>query len=190
MAASEKRQWVAEKSKGKRLFAPELGGSYEVFNKRPLQEEMALYCTQDVKLMPKLWQLYSSRILQSWAKRVEIATKDRIAMSQTSGYDGKGMNRHLGPWFNQLSVNINAKISSLADEWNANLNHKEVVFIPTDESVFPGHRYCDQGKTAMPIGTIETIIQRIRKLVCGRADGMPNSLESMVVCDSDPSAGD
>jgi hypothetical protein len=43
---------------------------------------------------------------------------------------------------------------------------------------------------AMPIGTIETIIQRIRKLVYGRADGMPNSLESMVVCDSDPSVGD
>jgi hypothetical protein len=36
----------------------------------------------------------------------------------------------------------------------------------------------------MPIGTIETINQRIRKLVYGRADGMPNSLESMVVCDS------
>ncbi|KFY19634.1 hypothetical protein V491_04316 [Pseudogymnoascus sp. VKM F-3775] len=33
---------------------------------------------------------------------------------------------------------------------------------------------------AMPIGTIETISQRIRKLVYGRADGMPNSLESMV----------
>ncbi|OAF60684.1 hypothetical protein VC83_03589 [Pseudogymnoascus destructans] len=81
MAASEKRQWIAEKSKGKRLFAPELGGSYEVFNKRPLQQEMALYCTQDMKLMPKLWQLYSSRLSQSWAKRVEIARKDRIAMS-------------------------------------------------------------------------------------------------------------
>jgi hypothetical protein len=36
----------------------------------------------------------------------------------------------------------------------------------------------------MPIGTIETISQRIRKLVSGRADGVPNSLESMVVCRS------
>ena len=36
---------------------------------------------------------------------------------------------------------------------------------------------------AMPIGRIETISQRIRKLVYGRADGMPNSLESMVVCE-------
>jgi hypothetical protein len=35
----------------------------------------------------------------------------------------------------------------------------------------------------MPIGTIETINVMLRKLVYGRADGMPNSLESMVVCD-------
>ena len=35
---------------------------------------------------------------------------------------------------------------------------------------------------AMPIDTIETIIRRIRKLMYGRADGMPSSLESMVVC--------
>jgi hypothetical protein len=36
---------------------------------------------------------------------------------------------------------------------------------------------------AMPIGTIETTIQVIMELVYGRADGMPNSLQSMVVCD-------
>jgi hypothetical protein len=35
----------------------------------------------------------------------------------------------------------------------------------------------------MSIGTIETFVQVLRKLVYGRADGMPNSLESMVVCD-------
>ena len=35
---------------------------------------------------------------------------------------------------------------------------------------------------AMPIGTIETITQSIRKLVYGKADGMPNSLEFTVVC--------
>jgi hypothetical protein len=36
----------------------------------------------------------------------------------------------------------------------------------------------------MPIGTIESKKQVDYKLVYGRADGMPNSLESMVVCDS------
>ncbi|KFZ24652.1 hypothetical protein V502_00877 [Pseudogymnoascus sp. VKM F-4520 (FW-2644)] len=35
----------------------------------------------------------------------------------------------------------------------------------------------------MPIGTIETFVQVLRKLVYGSADGMPSSFESMVVCD-------
>ena len=36
----------------------------------------------------------------------------------------------------------------------------------------------------MPIGTIESNKQVDYKLVYGRADGMPNFLESMVVCDN------
>ena len=32
----------------------------------------------------------------------------------------------------------------------------------------------------MPIGTIETINLMLRKLVYGRADGMPNSLPSVI----------
>jgi hypothetical protein len=35
----------------------------------------------------------------------------------------------------------------------------------------------------MPISTIESINPLDYKLVYGRADGMPNSLESMVVCE-------
>jgi hypothetical protein len=64
MTASEKRQWIEGKGKSKRLFAPELGGSYEVFNERPLPEEIALYCTQDVKLMPKLWNFTSTGFIR------------------------------------------------------------------------------------------------------------------------------
>ncbi|KFY91373.1 hypothetical protein V498_05510 [Pseudogymnoascus sp. VKM F-4517 (FW-2822)] len=98
MTASENRQWMEGKGKGKCLFAPELGGSYEVFNKRPLPEEIAIYCTQDVRFMPKLWKHYFNKLSPAWARRVEVATKDRITLSQTEGYDGKGSNRALGPW--------------------------------------------------------------------------------------------
>ncbi|OBT41546.1 hypothetical protein VE00_08661 [Pseudogymnoascus sp. WSF 3629] len=98
MTASEKRQWIEGKGKGKRLFAPELGGSYEVFNVRPLADEIALYCTQDVRLMPKLWKHYFNKLSPAWTRKVEIATRDRIALSHTAGYNGKGPNRALGPW--------------------------------------------------------------------------------------------
>jgi exonuclease 3'-5' domain-containing protein 1 len=98
MTASERRRWTEGKDRGKRLFAPELGGSYEVFNMRPLAEEIALYCTQDVKLMPKLWKHYFNKLSPTWAVKVEIATKDRIALSHTAGYNGKGRHMALGPW--------------------------------------------------------------------------------------------
>ncbi|KFY81752.1 hypothetical protein V500_11133 [Pseudogymnoascus sp. VKM F-4518 (FW-2643)] len=45
LGAYEKRQWVERKDRGKRLFAPEMGGSYEVFNERPMGEDIALYST-------------------------------------------------------------------------------------------------------------------------------------------------
>jgi hypothetical protein len=78
MAASGKRQWIEGKGKGKRLFAPELGGSYEVFNVRPLAEEIAIYCTQDAKFMPKLWKQYFTKLSPSWARKVDVATEGRI----------------------------------------------------------------------------------------------------------------
>lgn len=34
----------------------------------------------------------------------------------------------------------------------------------------------------MRIGTIETIVHMLRKIVYGREDGMPNLLEAMAVC--------
>ncbi|KFY04182.1 hypothetical protein O988_00946 [Pseudogymnoascus sp. VKM F-3808] len=58
----ELRRWTDQKSRGKRLFAPELGGTYEVFNERPMGEDIALYCTQDVQFMPKLWAYYEARL--------------------------------------------------------------------------------------------------------------------------------
>ena len=84
MTPSEKRQWLEGRDKGIALFDPKLGGSYEVFNVRPLADEIALYCTQDVSLMPKLWKLSPA-----WARKVEIATKNRIALLHTAGYNGR-----------------------------------------------------------------------------------------------------
>lgn len=43
MALSEQRKWKATKEKGLKLFAPERGGSYEVFNTCPLANEIIEY---------------------------------------------------------------------------------------------------------------------------------------------------
>ncbi|KAI0391783.1 hypothetical protein F5Y17DRAFT_387930 [Xylariaceae sp. FL0594] len=44
MTSAERRAWMKTKDQGLKLFAPEHGGSYEVFNQRPLPEEIRQYC--------------------------------------------------------------------------------------------------------------------------------------------------
>jgi exonuclease 3'-5' domain-containing protein 1 len=62
LTMSKREAWTETKEKGLNLFAPERGGSYEVFNACPLSKDVMLYCIQDVYFMPKLWQHYSSKM--------------------------------------------------------------------------------------------------------------------------------
>jgi exonuclease 3'-5' domain-containing protein 1 len=98
MTARERQNWRAKKERGVKLFAPEHGGSYEVFNSRPLSEEVKEYCMQDVQLLPRLWLHYSPMLEPSWKRKVEDATKDRIKLSQSAYFNGEGRHMALGPW--------------------------------------------------------------------------------------------
>jgi exonuclease 3'-5' domain-containing protein 1 len=95
---NERREWMVTKERGRRLFAPECGGSYEVFNTRPLPDSIREYCMQDVQLLPRLWVHYSSKMTPQWRTKVENATQDRIQLSQSANFNGKGRHMALGPW--------------------------------------------------------------------------------------------
>ena len=97
MTTKEKMIWIAAKEKGKRLFAPERGGSYAVFNTRPLPQDILEYCVQDVQYLPKLWSLYHTRLTPRWSERLATATRDRVVQSHSAGYNGKGRHMALGP---------------------------------------------------------------------------------------------
>jgi exonuclease 3'-5' domain-containing protein 1 len=97
LTISEREAWKETKEKGLNLFAPERGGSYEVFNARPLSEDVLLYCIQDVHFMPKLWRHYNSKMTVRWAAKVQQATRERVALSQTAMFNGKGQHMALGP---------------------------------------------------------------------------------------------
>jgi exonuclease 3'-5' domain-containing protein 1 len=97
LSGSERAAWKETKERGLDLFAPERGGSYEVFNTRPLPEAILLYCIQDVHFMPKLWQHYQAKMTVPWATKVQRATRERVALSQTPTYNGKGRHMALGP---------------------------------------------------------------------------------------------
>ena len=55
---NDRASWKLAKEKGERLFNPEHGGSYEVFNQRPLSEDIIAYCVGDVQHLPELREMF------------------------------------------------------------------------------------------------------------------------------------
>lgn len=97
MTLTERADWKAAKDVGRKLFAPEQGGSYEVFNVRPLPEEIVQYCAQDVQFLPKLWLKYHQAMTHIWRVKVEAEVQNRIQLSKSHDYNGKGKHMALAP---------------------------------------------------------------------------------------------
>ena len=113
----EKSRVEGIKPKGIQLFSPERGGSYEIFNERPMREEIVQYCVQDVAYMPKLFDKYNAMLGNAvcldatnsisldatgsqniWAYRVIEASADRVTLSQRADFDNKRMDMKKGPF--------------------------------------------------------------------------------------------
>ena len=98
MTAAKKLEWTNNKRAGLRLWCPDHGGAYDVFNERPLREDIIKYCAQDVIHLPKLWNTYNRKLTTVWRAKVEQATLSRVAWSQSATYNGHGSHKSLGPW--------------------------------------------------------------------------------------------
>ncbi|CAF3625678.1 unnamed protein product [Fusarium graminearum] len=97
LSVRERLDWVRIKEAGVRLFAPEKGGAYEVFNERPLPDAIKLYCAQDVQILPRLWAHYDGKMGQRWREKMIAASKARVELSQSATYNGKGRHMALAP---------------------------------------------------------------------------------------------
>lgn len=97
LTGEEHQAWKAAKDQGNKLFAPERGGSYAVFDQRPLPEEILKYCVQDVVYMPTLFKVYNFNLSEAWEERVREETVARIQLSQSPGFQGQGRHMALGP---------------------------------------------------------------------------------------------
>ena len=95
----EHSEWEQVKQAGKRLFAPEKGGRYEVFVERPLSSALLKYCAQDVSMMPKLLSTYGARLTSQQAWKVHAEALERIALSQSPDFNCKGRHMAVGPLF-------------------------------------------------------------------------------------------
>ncbi|KAK6507208.1 hypothetical protein TWF481_005658 [Arthrobotrys musiformis] len=99
LTLSEAARMERVKQMGVRLFAPEKGGSYEVFNRRPLPEELLEYCVQDVQYLPVLLRNYKQRLQRMdsrWMDRIRAETEVRIALCKKDVFL-KGRQNALAP---------------------------------------------------------------------------------------------
>ncbi|KAF7552789.1 hypothetical protein G7Z17_g4088 [Cylindrodendrum hubeiense] len=94
----QKQDWSVVKDRGVRLFHPTKGGTYEVFNQRPLDPEVVRYCVNDVQFLPGLRDKFWSDLSPAWKKRVVEETEKRVKESQAPGYEPQSQSKKFGPW--------------------------------------------------------------------------------------------
>lgn len=99
MSMIQAREWARVKEVGRNLFAPEKGGSYEVFNKRPLVAALRDYCVQDVMVLPKLLSVYAEHLQTHMAAQIYEEGQRRVALSQSPGFNGIGPHMAVAPSF-------------------------------------------------------------------------------------------
>ena len=107
---SKRGNWKQAKQKGERLFKPEYGGSYEVFNQRPIPEEIIDYCVGDVQCLPGLRDRFWETRTAAWKDLVKGESKKRVAASQRAEYQPHGQHKALALW--------SADQHRALDQWN------------------------------------------------------------------------
>lgn len=103
LSSAEKKEWAKSKDAGKALFCPESGGSYAVFNKRPLSPEILAYCVGDVYYLPRLREKHWKKLSKIWRKRVMEESKARVLQSQQKDYAPHSSKRSKSPWVDESS---------------------------------------------------------------------------------------
>ncbi|UKZ80902.1 hypothetical protein TrVFT333_008667 [Trichoderma virens FT-333] len=109
LTGAQKAEWNLCKDQGDRLWNPEKGGSYSVFNTRPLPAEILRYCAGDVAYLPAMYKKYASKT-NRWRDFVVEASQKRVAESQAAGYQPQGRDRALSPW--------TAEENKMLDSWS------------------------------------------------------------------------
>lgn len=84
--AREHKSWPAAFLRRKR-------GSYEVFSRRSLVEEIVQYCANNVHILPPLWAHYNGRMIHKWRGKMLSESVNRVELSHSPLFCGKG--RHM-----------------------------------------------------------------------------------------------
>lgn len=132
-SGSELQSWKQAKEKGNRLFKREYGGSYEIFNQRPIPEEVVSYCVGDVQCLPALRDLFWKTQTARWQRLVNEESQKRVAASQRLDYQPHGRDRALAPWSEDQNRTL--------DQWNGGALRSDYF----DEDFDPYDDHADSG---------------------------------------------
>ncbi|KAG8630787.1 hypothetical protein KVT40_002406 [Elsinoe batatas] len=98
MSKNEAKRWQEDKEKVTAMFDPKMGGSYEIWNKRPiLNQDLIRYAVGDVRYLLALAAVYEGRLKSSWVDKVTQETQRRLMESRSSTYEPGGRQKALGP---------------------------------------------------------------------------------------------
>lgn len=98
LSVEAQQKWKATKDRGVAWFSEQNGGSYEVFNVRPMLQDIIDYCVQDTVHLPILWEVYSRKVSKHWLQKVQEETRYRVLMSQRDSYEPHGEHKIWSPW--------------------------------------------------------------------------------------------
>jgi exonuclease 3'-5' domain-containing protein 1 len=89
--------WKSHKYQGRKLFAPELGGSYKVSEARPLDPRVLAYSAADVELLFALRDALHRVQRAPWPSRIEAEGAKRALAAKGAAFAGKGRHMALAP---------------------------------------------------------------------------------------------
>jgi exonuclease 3'-5' domain-containing protein 1 len=132
VSTAAKAEWQRTKEGASRLYDLKKGRRYKIFNERPMRPEIVQYCARDVALLPGLYNVYNAKLRlpgeKFWQVQVREATKDRIKLSQSPGYDGQAKIKVCGPWGK-------GGIEQAIDEWNDDITFNALTSDNEDEDL-------------------------------------------------------
>ncbi|KAI4905965.1 hypothetical protein J4E90_011040 [Alternaria incomplexa] len=112
---------------GEILFRAEFGGSPEVFNQRPLPDDIVKYCVGEVACLPVLRNMLWRTRTQKWRDFVRDETERRVAYTHAAGYQSGGTDRVLAPWNDEQNKVLNRFAARDFDDWLEDDEVEEVV---------------------------------------------------------------
>ena len=89
---TEIHRWIRTKKDIKSLMPD------NIFAARPMDDETAQYCVNDVIHLPELHAIYLRRIGSDWLAKVMEESARRVAEAHSPGYEPQSTTKKLGPW--------------------------------------------------------------------------------------------